>query len=62
MAEVVIHREEDEYYASFVVVELTDDPGDFTKGRDKVLIFDDGERSTRLAERIAEILRSEEFA
>lgn len=59
MSEVFIHREEEEYYAEFVVIELTDDPGDFRKGRDKVLIFDDGERSMALAERIAEILRTE---
>lgn len=59
MSVVVIRREEEEYYAEFIVVELTDDPNDFLKGRDKVLIFDDGERSLALAERIAQVLREE---
>jgi hypothetical protein len=59
MSEVVIHREEEEYYAEFVVVELTDDPGEFRKTRDKILIFDDGERSMAIAERVAQLLRDE---
>lgn len=59
MTEVIIRREEEEYYAEFVVVQLTDDPGDFRKTRDKILIFDDGERSMAIAERIAQLMRDE---
>lgn len=59
MSEVGIYREEEEYFAEFIAVVLTDDPDDHTKVRDKVLIFDDGERSMALAERIAGILRTE---